>query len=176
METPTATLNHYETLGVPETADATTIKEAFRLLVLKHHPDKQPSSSSNSRTTDNHVLVNQIQNAYQVLRDSAQRKEYDEYLRLDRSRKHSRFESSILVERSDCTMEIDNTDGSAMLVYPCRCGTLLDTSPLPDDDDDEQVGQEESLDKEDGLLECPGCSLVYDIRKLNTQSDESSTR
>ena len=178
---------HYETLGVAESADASTIKEAFRALVLQHHPDKQSSptaashpnsnSSSNDATTinDDDLVVHEITKAYHVLRDAAQRKAYDEGLRLTRQRRHDRLASAIVLECADCVEEEDeNDDGTTttLLVYPCRCGIHLDTSPLEEDGDDQEHQEYESgkaneVEEEDGLLECPGCSLVYDTRKLN---------
>ena len=146
-----STTTHYQVLGVDETADAATIKEAFRKLVLRHHPDKQ---AQNGLSDADQVQI--IQRAYDVLRDVSRRRAYDESLRLHRQRIASRYESAIVLERADCTEEQDN-DGLSLLVYPCRCGTHLDTSPLDDEDAEE----------DDGLLECPGCSLVYDKRKLH---------
>ena len=146
---------HYDVLGVRESADAATIKEAFRSLVLRHHPDKSDDSDTD--------YVNLIQKAYGMLRDEAKRKQYDEELRLERQRIQSRFESAIVLEKSDCAVEKDE-DGLSTLVYPCRCGAYLDTSPLEDKDNHEGPDEE---DEDDFLLECPGCSLVYDTRKVN---------
>ena len=173
--TTTETNNtHYETLGVPESADTTTIKEAFRSLVLLHHPDKNAKKNDDSNGTDSSLLVNQIQQAYQVLRDASKRSKYDEGLRLERQRRQGRLESAIVVERADCRIEIDEHDGSNLCVYPCRCGALLDTSPIDDDDEDDEQSESDNPhhDEEDGLLECPGCSLVYDIRKLSEDASK----
>ena len=162
---------HYAVLGVDESADAVTIKNAFRSLVLRYHPDKAKSRaserSSNSvnngnRDDDDSEMINAIQKAYNVLREPTLRQAYDAQLQLERTRQKGRWESAIVIQTSDCITEHDE-DGSPILVYPCRCGAYLDTSPLePLDDDD--VG---SVNEEDGLLECPGCSLVYDIRQIH---------
>lgn len=153
-----ATACHYRVLGVPESADAAAIKEAFRKLVLSNHPDKSVDSDADYLTV--------IQKAYHILRDETKRKQYDEELRLERQRIQSRFESAIVLEKSDCEIE-KGDDGVYSLVYPCRCGIYLDTSPLEDDeysaDEQNAPGEEE----DEGLLACPGCSLVYDTRKLN---------
>jgi len=148
---------HYDVLGVPESADGDTVKQAFRTLVLRHHPDKSMDKSSNRDDTDH---INRIQKAYRVLRDEMKRKQYDEELRLERQRIQSRLESAIVLEQSDCILERDE-DGLSALVFPCRCGAYLDTSPL---DDDEIT---DGTDEIECLLECPGCSLVYDTRKLS---------
>jgi curved DNA-binding protein CbpA len=152
METNDAS-NHYLVLGIDESAQAGTVKEAYRTLILRHHPDKSGTSDID--------LVDCIQKAYEVLRDPSRRKEYDEELRLTRQRQQSRLESAIVLGLSDCTREEDE-EGSTVMVYHCRCGTCLDTSPLLDE---EERTPDEEVD--DGLLDCPGCSLIYDIRSLH---------
>jgi len=63
--------NHYETLGINENASESEIKQAFRKLSLKYHPDKNPGS------TDTIGMFHKINEAYEVLGDSSKRKEYD---------------------------------------------------------------------------------------------------
>ena len=36
--------NHYAALGVNRDADARAIKQAYRAIALKHHPDKLPKN------------------------------------------------------------------------------------------------------------------------------------
>lgn len=161
--TRSTTTNHYEVLGVSESANAERVKEAFRSLILRHHPDKK--ANHNTRNDDAAAAaadvhyVDLINKAYGVLRDPAKRKLYDEQLRLDRQRRRGRLESALVVVKSDCVME-ELQDGRSVLVYPCRCGAFLDTSPLEDEDEDGLNGEDENI------LECPGCSLVYDLREL----------
>lgn len=59
--------NHYKTLGVSQNADTEEIKKSYRKLALKHHPDR----GGNAETFK---LINQ---AYDVLKDSQKRAEYD---------------------------------------------------------------------------------------------------
>lgn len=66
--------NHYDTLGVDYDADIATIKNAYRELLLKHHPDKTGSHAHSH-------IVSQVQVAYAVLSDSQARKQYDYDLR-----------------------------------------------------------------------------------------------
>lgn len=63
--------NHYETLGINETASEGEIKQAFRKLSLKYHPDK------NLGSTENVSLFHKINEAYEVLGNPTKRKEYD---------------------------------------------------------------------------------------------------
>jgi DnaJ-class molecular chaperone len=63
--------NHYETLGITENASESEIKQAFRKLSLKYHPDK------NQGSTESIGLFHKITEAYEVLGDQSKRKEYD---------------------------------------------------------------------------------------------------
>lgn len=66
-----AVKNYYEILGVSETADADTIKKAYRKLARQHHPDRNPDQP------EAEARFKEIQEAYDVLSDPAQRKQYD---------------------------------------------------------------------------------------------------
>lgn len=57
-------------LGVPRDADEKAIKEAFRALALKYHPDRNKEPGAEDR-------FKEIAEAYAVLSDSSKRKEYD---------------------------------------------------------------------------------------------------
>jgi curved DNA-binding protein len=59
--------DYYATLGVPRTATASDIKQAFRRLASQHHPDKGGDTAR----------FQAIQAAYAVLGDEQKRAEYD---------------------------------------------------------------------------------------------------
>jgi DnaJ-class molecular chaperone len=59
--------DHYQTLGVDRTASAEDIKRAYRRLASQHHPDKGGDKTR----------FQEIQQAYAVLSDPAQRQVYD---------------------------------------------------------------------------------------------------
>src|SRR3982750_56222 len=62
----------YATLGVPKTASQKEVKQAFRRLARKHHPDVNPGDkSAESR-------FKELNEANEVLGDPAKRKKYDE--------------------------------------------------------------------------------------------------
>jgi molecular chaperone DnaJ len=62
--------NYYEVLGVSKTATADQIKNAFRELALKFHPDKNKDKNAEEK-------FKEINEAYAVLGDPQKRSEYD---------------------------------------------------------------------------------------------------
>ena len=65
---------HYETLGVAPTAPLSLIKDSYRRLALKYHPDK-------NKSPDAVELFKKIQKAYQVLSTETTRTAYDNTFR-----------------------------------------------------------------------------------------------
>src|ERR1700754_2728326 len=64
--------DYYSTLGVAKTATEKEIKQAYRKLARKHHPDVNPGdTSAESR-------FKEVNEAYEVLGDAEKRKKYDE--------------------------------------------------------------------------------------------------
>jgi molecular chaperone DnaJ len=64
--------DYYKTLGVPKTAKAAEIKKAYHDLARKYHPD------ANKGNANAEERFKEITEAYNVLSDEKQRKEYDE--------------------------------------------------------------------------------------------------
>jgi molecular chaperone DnaJ len=64
--------DYYKQLGVPKTAKTADIKKAYRELARKYHPD------ANKGNADAEERFKEITEAYNVLSDEKQRKEYDE--------------------------------------------------------------------------------------------------
>lgn len=68
-------MNHYETLGVKKTATPEEIKDAYKSLVKKYHPDVYPGDKAIAEKK-----IKEINAAYDVLSDPEQKKEYDELI------------------------------------------------------------------------------------------------
>src|SRR4051812_39707358 len=64
--------DYYSTLSVSKTASEKEIKQAYRKLARKHHPDVNPGDASAE------TRFKEINEAYEVLGDPAKRKKYDE--------------------------------------------------------------------------------------------------
>jgi molecular chaperone DnaJ len=62
--------DYYEVLGVSRDADAKAIKDAFRQLALKYHPDRNKEPGAEEK-------FKEIAEAYAVLSDPKKRAEYD---------------------------------------------------------------------------------------------------
>ncbi|MBW4464735.1 MAG: DnaJ domain-containing protein [Pegethrix bostrychoides GSE-TBD4-15B] len=65
--------NHYEILEISSKASQFEIKQAYRRLAKRHHPDRNPEA-------DSHEQITQINAAYEVLGDPSQRRFYDQTL------------------------------------------------------------------------------------------------
>ena len=67
--------DYYQILGVSRHATSGDIKKAFRQLVLRYHPDRNPGNSKEAEDK-----FKQINEAYEVLGDEQNRWQYDRLL------------------------------------------------------------------------------------------------
>src|SRR3990170_6428819 len=65
--------NLYDTLGVPRSASDKQIKQAYRRLARKHHPDVNPGDKGAEER------FKEINRAYEVISDPEKRRKYDRY-------------------------------------------------------------------------------------------------
>jgi curved DNA-binding protein len=68
-----AFIDYYQTLGVPKNASEKDIKNAYRKLARKYHPDLNPND------TEANKKFQQLNEANEVLSDPEKRKKYDQY-------------------------------------------------------------------------------------------------
>lgn len=64
--------DYYEILGVPRDSTADAIKDAYRALAMKYHPDRNKDAGAEER-------FKEISEAYAVLSDKEKRATYDQY-------------------------------------------------------------------------------------------------
>ena len=70
---PTTKTDYYEVLGVPKKTPVKEIRQAYRRLARKYHPDLNPGDKAAEDK------FKQIQEAYDVLSDSKKRQMYDQF-------------------------------------------------------------------------------------------------
>jgi DnaJ-class molecular chaperone len=67
---------HYEILGISREASEKEVKQAFRSLSMKYHPDKVVTSDPAEREQAN-TMMQQINEAYEVLGEETTRRQYN---------------------------------------------------------------------------------------------------
>jgi molecular chaperone DnaJ len=94
------TANYYHILEINQQATAREIKQAYRRLAKKFHPDSQPHTSDNEKI----IMINA---AYEVLKDSHRRSEYDQTLQAYSTQRQTRSYSSSKGSKKPSGLELD---------------------------------------------------------------------
>lgn len=80
--------DYYQILNISQTATLAEIKQAYRALSLKWHPDKNPDKDTTS-------IMQDINEAYSILKDSVKRQRYDkEYSRFKQTQQGANKKTS----------------------------------------------------------------------------------
>lgn len=134
--------NYYIVLGVPHTATFVEIKQRYRGLLLKYHPDKATGPKSAPG-----IDIDLLKKAYEILFDPKSREEYDSLLRKTSIPGGIRAQSTprpAQVISIDLWEEVEGDRGTTW-TYLCRCGSRY-------------VLREGDLENDVHLVPCEGCS------------------
>ncbi|MDG2272903.1 MAG: DnaJ C-terminal domain-containing protein [Halioglobus sp.] len=93
--------DYYELLGVSADSDSKDIKTAYRKLARKYHPDMNPDPGAEDK-------FKEVAEAYEVLKDTGRRAEYDELRQYD-DRQGAGFEPPPNWQRSGDFSDTDST-------------------------------------------------------------------
>ena len=154
-------MDHYATLGVPSSADAAQVRDAYKRAALRAHPDRARGDAR---------AFLELKRAYDCLVDATARKRYDAALASRRARPPA---ETIDAEEMDvvCVMmgregERGASGGVDAYARACRCG---DAYEIP-------VAELQRLRRElhdECVLECGGCSLRISVRLKPIGADEA---
>lgn len=86
MSSPEPIEDPYVALGVAKDADTSAIRSAHRKLVLRFHPDRIKDEAERIKGKD---VFQKVQQAYELLSDSARRSRYDDRVKLVQLRKEA---------------------------------------------------------------------------------------
>jgi curved DNA-binding protein CbpA len=78
--------NYYKLLGIDAKADRQTVKQAYLAKIKEWHPDKNPN-----RAEEAEEKTKTLNQAYHILGDSEQRKNYDRMLRYTEGKDFSKY-------------------------------------------------------------------------------------
>lgn len=135
----------YQILGCDKTTPFETLKDNYKKLLLKVHPDKSVLSSS--------AACAELNKAWSVLKDSDLKKKYDEEI------EQSDINTEVTIFDYLNISDLENNETEDTFSYKCRCGGkfLVPKSMVVN------VDQTESL-----LFPCDDCSLFVEVMLPNS--------
>ncbi|KAF9110894.1 Diphthamide biosynthesis protein 4 [Mortierella sp. AM989] len=137
--------DYYAILDISQDATLAEIKLQYQKLLLIHHPDKQQQNQS-LKTSSKQTLIplQDIKEAWECLRQPAQRAFYDSSLKAMRLRANGQVNDDIDLD----DMEYNEDTGAYTL--PCRCSG-------------EYIVSEDELELGVDTVACSTCSLIIRI-------------
>lgn len=141
-------MSHYETLQVAPTASYEEIRQKYKLLIVKFHPDKCGSNEKDAQGK-----FRSVQEAWEVLRDATSRKHYDEQQQSTKLLFSSFVNETVGYEE----LELDAAENN--LQHRCRCGGVYALSI----DEAQRLFQPASDRRSCVQIQCTGCSLIVQI-------------
>lgn len=129
--------NYYSILECKETATQQEIKRAYQRLVKQHHPDKH----HDLKTTE---FYNMIDEAWRILRDPENRKQYDAKIMNDK------LNNAILIYDTLYLQELQRDEAEDTYSYKCRCGGIYSVNSS-------------ILDEEIFVIRCNECSFYIKV-------------
>ena len=131
-------------LKVAAHASAEEIKDSYRALALEYHPDKNTLPQAA-------LAFAQLQEAWEVLRDAAKRRDYDQRLLRD---KDAALQQRVVVESTHVSGaieedDLDEDEHTGLPAYQCRCGGVI------------VIDEATQRSTRVTVLSCPSCSLRY---------------
>lgn len=136
----------YEILGCDKSTPYETLKDNYRKLLVRLHPDKSISSSSTAACAE-------LNKAWNILKDSDLKKTYDEQI------EQCDIDTEVTIFETLNISDLENNEIEDTFSYNCRCGGLFLVPKSMVDN----VYQMEPI-----LFPCDDCSLFVKIILPNT--------
>lgn len=102
----------YKILGCEKTTPFEVLKENYKKLLVKLHPDKSISSATTAACAE-------LNKAWTILKDPESRKVYDEQI------DQSNIDSEVTIFETLSVNDLENNEVDDSLSYRCRCGGLF---------------------------------------------------
>jgi len=103
--------SHYERLGLPNTASAEDLRQAFRLLSKRYHPD-----TTSLPLDEAEAAFQALQHAYGVLSDPEQRQRYDALMLVDQSALSPRPPQRVVLREPELRRPLSGGEWLALLL------------------------------------------------------------
>ena len=153
----------YSILNLTTEATLSDIKQQYKLLALKYHPDRLVTASESQQQDGEdtqQLKFIEIQQAYELLRDPKQKRQYDREYHLNKYN----LEKQLVGNISDYILlsEMKYDQDEDVCTHQCRCGGLY-TIHMNDiinniNENDNDGGIYKSFN-----INCKNCSLIIQV-------------